>query len=570
MELPRSWGVVSLASIVLLVPTWEWLSRVSATVPQPYLDEFFHVRQAQVYCDGNFGNWDPKITTPPGLYLLSYLVFRLTGRCDIFVLRALNCTLALFVSQVTFSILSRLYGLSKPITKEWDGETAAEGRTQVLLNAVHTAFNICLFPPLFFFYGLYYTDVPSTLFVLCCYLFALRAQRRGSAKLSSGFVAIVMGTAALSFRQTNIFWVAVFPAGLSAVQALKRSKGSGSSSDGTTAPFLEVVKRGWNSSTVYDVPVQRASIEEPDYVKTILSLGVAALRNPITVILAVWPYVSLLGLFGAFVLWNGGVVLGDKSNHVATLHLPQMLYIWPYILFFSFPILIPPLIASTLATLPRKYLPEKMQPYVETVQPLNTPRISLLVASTAVAAATVHFNTIVHPFTLADNRHYVFYVFRILLRHPAIKYLATPAYIISAWLVLQALGASPTTASTLKPTAKTEQSTKNAALESSRHGCQTSFVLIWFVTAALNLITAPLVEPRYFIVPWIMWRLHVPLANAVVLPAKAGGKAKAVHDQKLWLETGWFGLVNLVMGYIFLRWGFEWPQEPGNVQRFMW
>lgn len=32
-------------------------------------DEVFHVGQAQVYCAGNFSHWDPKITTPPGLYV---------------------------------------------------------------------------------------------------------------------------------------------------------------------------------------------------------------------------------------------------------------------------------------------------------------------------------------------------------------------------------------------------------------------------------------------------------------------------------------------------------------------
>lgn len=36
-------------------------------------DEIFHVPQAKHYCKGNFGSWDPMITTPPGLYVLYYL-----------------------------------------------------------------------------------------------------------------------------------------------------------------------------------------------------------------------------------------------------------------------------------------------------------------------------------------------------------------------------------------------------------------------------------------------------------------------------------------------------------------
>ena len=44
---------------------------VNKTVEEPYMDEFFHVRQTQAYCAGNFSQWDEKITTLPGLYLIS-------------------------------------------------------------------------------------------------------------------------------------------------------------------------------------------------------------------------------------------------------------------------------------------------------------------------------------------------------------------------------------------------------------------------------------------------------------------------------------------------------------------
>lgn len=42
------------------------------------------------------------------------------------------------------------------------------------------------------------------------------------------------------------------------------------------------------------------------------------------------------------------------------------------------------------------------------------------------------------------------------------------------------------------------------------------------------------------------------------------------HDPRLWLETAWFAAINVVTAYVFLYKGFEWKQEPGNVQRFMW
>ncbi|XP_042191627.1 dol-P-Glc:Glc(2)Man(9)GlcNAc(2)-PP-Dol alpha-1,2-glucosyltransferase isoform X3 [Callorhinchus milii] len=46
-------------------------SMISRAQRTPYMDEIFHVPQAQKYCDGKFFEWDPMITTLPGLYLVS-------------------------------------------------------------------------------------------------------------------------------------------------------------------------------------------------------------------------------------------------------------------------------------------------------------------------------------------------------------------------------------------------------------------------------------------------------------------------------------------------------------------
>lgn len=73
---------------------------------------------------------------------------------------------------------------------------------------------------MFFFSGLYYTDVLSTLIVLAAY-FTYLSQRRTQDYLLSSLTAVNIGVLALLFRQTNIFWVAVFPAGLAVVDTLK-------------------------------------------------------------------------------------------------------------------------------------------------------------------------------------------------------------------------------------------------------------------------------------------------------------------------------------------------------------
>ena len=79
----------------------------------------------------------------------------------------------------------------------------------------HAVFNICLFPPLFFFYGLYYTDVVSALFVLMTYRFHLQQANKS---------IVLLGLASLLCRQTNIFWVAIFLGGLQVIRSLARGR----------------------------------------------------------------------------------------------------------------------------------------------------------------------------------------------------------------------------------------------------------------------------------------------------------------------------------------------------------
>lgn len=58
-------ALATLGTILLLSNFWQ--RQVTAIVPEPYLDEIFHIPQAQAYCEGRWDVWDPKLTTPPGL-----------------------------------------------------------------------------------------------------------------------------------------------------------------------------------------------------------------------------------------------------------------------------------------------------------------------------------------------------------------------------------------------------------------------------------------------------------------------------------------------------------------------
>jgi alpha-1,2-glucosyltransferase len=301
-----------------------------------------------------------------------------------------------------------------------------------------------------------------------------------------------------------------------------------------------------------------------DFPITSISLAQAAVPMLPRLLLDLWPQLSLLASFAAFVVWNGGVVLGDKDNHIATIHLPQMLYIWPAVVFFSWPVLLP--LFSDLTFLRRRL-----------------PRLNTAVTFITLMLAIVNLNTVIHPFTLADNRHYTFYVFAMLRKHWLIKYAAVPIYYTCACLAITALGGT---------TNQKTASHKGIRILYGDDAVCVSFVIVWLIATSLSLVAAPLVEPRYFLIPWLTWRLAVPEHKPVVEEKlhsdhsdknASPGVRSATHTtstiQSLlrtaaayatWLELSWYLLVNLATCYVFLYRGFEWSQEPGNVQRFMW
>jgi alpha-1,2-glucosyltransferase len=300
-------------------------------------------------------------------------------------------------------------------------------------------------------------------------------------------------------------------------------------------------------------------------------------KHMLSLVQALAPFVTIAVCFVVFVIWNGSVVLGDKSNHVATLHLPQMLYIWPFMTFFSWPVLYPYLLLmpiSMLAWLPLSVM--SLESFQMFKRGSLLPRLWLAVIAIGLVCTAVYGNTVVHPFTTADNRHYIFYVFRLLLRPWWVRYAVAPVYILCGWACFQALGAGPPAINALDKKHKSIE--PKLPLPDSQHSATVSFALIWTATSALQLITAPLVEPRYFILPWLFWRIHLPLRlpsstdpESVASPlARFWHNVWEDYDHRLWLETVWLLLVNAGAGYMFLYRGFQWPQEPGMVQRFMW
>lgn len=313
-------------------------------------------------------------------------------------------------------------------------------------------------------------------------------------------------------------------------------------------------------------------------------------------------------------------IIGDKSNHIATVHLPQMLYIWPFFAFFSAPLFLPSVISiiSNPLRLFRSPAPNnspagKAQSRARWSTYVNIPYTLLTMA---ISLAVVRYNTIIHPFTLADNRHYMFYVFRYtILRSNLVRLALVVPYTLCRWLAWDQLAGSPATnravsgnasdkhpsppSGTLDDAKREPIETGDLTLLSSPFSTSslpphTSTALLLVLTTTLSLVTAPLVEPRYFILPWVFYRLLMPSSTWPWRKGKESGSGKSRGeggkrgwrrwvaeigqdiDLRLVLETVWFMVVNLVTMYMFLFRGFYWRRENGEVldggrmQRFMW
>lgn len=380
-------------------------------------DEPFHVAQTQAYCRGEWTSWDPKITTPPGLYAV--------GVATAGVLRALDAALRSYARPLpTFCGTTHLR-LANAV-----GAGAAFYTAGAVARRLHprgggasaalAAAWVATLPTHAFYAWLYYTDVWALAAVLACWAASLNGRP---------WLAAVAGAVAITFRQTAAVWVA-FVAG----DALLRVAVTHAASSRTAWPA------------------------QPDVVRQAVAAVRALAAAPRAAAAVAATLLLPLAAFSAAVVANGGsIALGDKSNHAPSKH-------WAHPLYAA--------VAAALALAPAHLtLPHLRTLTRYPLTPVGARRTALAVSAAVTAAAA---GTIVHPFLLADNRHYTFYLWRALQHHttPTLRPLAVggAATLMAGWLV--------------------------TALSSARAGGL--WMLGWAVAAALTLVPAPLIEPRYF------------------------------------------------------------------------
>lgn len=188
--------------------------------------------------------------------------------CSTAGLRHINVLILSLLGPLSFTLQQQ----SRSRTQNIDANT-----TKGVVRIAHNSLNICLFPPLFFFGALYYTDVMSTLAVV------LHLWIRGHLPVSPTLwlrspLLFVSGLICLISRQTNIFWTAIFPAMLDAVDVVTNNSdqaylqgpqpGTVMRSDLTRGlpqrrdlRWADVARRSWSRDVLIDMPVTDAILD---------------------------------------------------------------------------------------------------------------------------------------------------------------------------------------------------------------------------------------------------------------------------------------------------------------------
>jgi alpha-1,2-glucosyltransferase len=288
-----------------------------------------------------------------------------------------------------------------------------------------------------------------------------------------------------------------------------------------------------------------------------------------------WALLLVPLAFAAFVARNGGsITVGDKAAHRPVLHLAQLLYLG------LLTALAAPLhfVASGSAPGCCRWCWQRLRR-----RPLAA--LAALCLALATALAAIWGTTLEHPYLLADNRHYVFYLWRrVVARHWAARYLLAPAYLYSWWALAEQLRRRHArlwllvllacSALTLVPAWLLEL--RWAAAHAPLHlapaappcapattgpsppppppplaGCRPPARPTLRPPSPHR--TLPLhTPPRYFTVPFSLVLLHVPPPAPWRLRATAAAYLAA----------------NLAVLYTFVARPFAWPD--GSVARFMW
>lgn len=485
------------------------------------VDEIFHVTQTQTFCtiasdSANlnitsvmklmYQSYDRKITTPPGPYIFAQLYSQYILQdvhCTIETIRSVNILFNLgtvIVLNEILKLLENKHDIEKPIH--------------------YTRLLILILSPVHFFFGfLFYTDAGSTFLILLSYLFALKIDFQ-NAFISTLYLYLcsIAGFIALWFRQTNIIWYGFIVGTIllrffdtSNINENDHTDYNNANSDGTNNVFIKF----FNQILQYIFY---------DCIKSKLKW--------LYCILSIAPFAGVVGSFICFLKWNNyQIVLGDQSHHQPVLHVPQLFY-------FAIFTLVPTFHVSLLL---RKNLVDPMSRgtwHMQNFDWIVDHRYLILnIVVFGLIFGSVLKYTMVHPFMLADNRHYTFYIWNKILKHRSVQLLLTPVYMVIGRIFIARL------------------------LE--RKGVLWAFGFI--VCTSLVLIPAHLIEFRYYTIPSFFATIHL------LVESNDDNKQQnhKTYNERWYMKWTvlFFIIGNAALIYIFLYRTFIYAD--GSVGRFM-
>ncbi|GAC95389.1 alpha-1,2 glucosyltransferase [Pseudozyma hubeiensis SY62] len=597
---------------------------VGRTQAIPYLDEIFHIPQAKRYCAALAStsllsvndvwqklkgvSYDEGLTTPPGLYAISVVLAKvLPGwECkDTIWLRATNLVLLLTLPTLVARILRQndeqvqstpakesvsakvatnktnkaisrrhieslqakakleqpptpnashddLPDVVPPTIAAAHGSSLAPSRSASTLPTAQKrkeatpyfmaiACTICFLPPLWFFGFLYYTDLASIWLVLA--ILTLYNDLNAALDFSSASTGALISLAsilAVSVRQNNIVWI-----GFAAAQAALASVGK-----------------------LFEPEVEAANL--PSQVGAVLKVAFGEKGRHFWKVIAVnaAPMAPVLAVTAWFLRWNGSIVLGDKSAHQVALHLPHVGYFLAFASLFGFAPLLyglqPPL--SDVESKSNSTMAGLAESIRQAIAVVTQATLGSVTGLLTLAAALIGFYiaadqfTIEHPYLLSDNRHYPSYVWRRFRKSYTLP--GTGGYAVKPKFVVVPLFA-------LALIAWSGALTRNAA----RKGTGALFNLLFWLATSAALVPTPLIEPRYFLMSYILLRIFSHPKGARV----EGEEERRLRWVYLALEVATYAAVNAITVGLFVLKPFEWPESAvnkargeGTTMRYLW
>jgi len=385
------------------------------------------------------------------------------------------------------------------------------------------AMSVATFPIIYAPYSmLYYTDAWATASVFLWYSSHLNNK-------SNLWLKVILGGFCVLCRQTNIAWL-VFASIIDVCQCAEQCFPAIKYSVSTFS-YIQVSYILINRKKITNIMVffqiclaelfDCCTIRKKNKTQKLINFIEKCWHATSSNIIVIVSFVLFVVIFN-----NGDIVIGDRNAHIPRFHPMQLCYFVIFALVFSFPWL-----------LSHAYFNMKLTKSIKTCLNIsvifNEIPIVILIFLITVTTGLVYFNTIAHPYLLADNRHYTFYVWRLLFgpsKSVFLRYIPVPLYTYGLYFVDKSLTQS-----------------------------SIAYKLAYWIVTSIVLCAQFLLEPRYFVVPYIMFKLHSDKNN------------KSFTLKVATVEFVIYQICNCFIMWVFLYRPFvSTMDDTGRIDRFTW